>query len=199
MKNIIVLFLLSILSLNGFSQNIDINILKKINANRNKSLDATFKFISNGLYPVSVGTPLVLFSVGLIKKDSLLKQRALYMGKAALVSLFITAATKRIVKRERPFITYPFIEKGALGRGYSFPSGHTSAAFATATSLSITYPKWYIIAPSFLWAGATAYSRIHLGVHYPSDILAGAIIGSGSAFLTHKANKWLRQKRAKKR
>lgn len=81
---------------------------------------------------------------------------------------------------------------------YSMPSGHTSTAFATATSLSLAYPKWYVVAPSFVWAGAIGYSRMHLGVHYPSDVLAGAIVGSGSAYLTYKANQWINKKRKKK-
>ena len=64
-------------------------------------------------------------------------------------------------------------------------------AFATATSLSLTYPKWYIIVPAYSWAGAVGYSRMHLGVHYPSDVFIGALVGAGSAWLTHAMNKKL--------
>ena len=80
----------------------------------------------------------------------------------------------------------------------SFPSGHTSFAFATATSLSIKYPRWYVIAPSYLWAGAVGYSRMNLGVHYPSDVLAGAMLGAGSAWLTCKVNDWYWKKKNNK-
>ena len=65
----------------------------------------------------------------------------------------ITVALKYSVNRERPFVTYPDIKKKSYGGTPSFPSGHTSSAFATATSVSLLYPKWYIIAPSFAWAG----------------------------------------------
>lgn len=83
--------------------------------------------------------------------------------------------------RKRPFVTYPdLITKKSEAGSPSFPSGHTSQAFATATSLSLAYPKWYVIAPSLLWAGAVGYSRMELGVHYPSDVLVGALIGIGS-------------------
>jgi membrane-associated phospholipid phosphatase len=58
-----------------------------------------------------------------------------------------------------------------------------------ATSLSLQYPKWYVIAPAYLYAGTVAYSRMDLGVHYPSDVLSGAIIGSGSAYITYKINR----------
>ena len=180
------------------AQNTDINILRDINVNRNENLDSSFKFITNTAVPVSVVTPIIIYSVGLIKKDSTIKKQAIFIGETFLVSAFITVALKHSVKRERPFDTYSDIDKETSAPGYSFPSGHTSLAFATATSLSMAYPKWYVIAPSFVWAGAVGYSRMHLGVHYPSDVLAGAIIGSGSAYLTYKANKWLNKKRSRK-
>ena len=180
------------------AQNIDITILSDINVNRNTSLDPTFKAITNSALPISVATPLIIYSVGLIKKDSTIKNQALFIGETFLVSAFITTALKYSIKRERPFNTYPDIEKVTAAPGYSFPSGHTSTAFATATSLSMEYPKWYIIAPSFAWASAVGYSRMHLGVHYPSDVVAGAIVGSGSAYISYKLNKWINKKRSEK-
>ena len=71
------------------------------------------------------------------------------------------------------------------------PSGHTSGAFATATALSLKYPEWYVIVPSYLWASSVGLSRMHLGLHYPTDVLAGAVLGAGSAYLTYKVNEWL--------
>ena len=91
-------------------------------------------------------------------------------------------------------MTYPDIFKKAKAGSPSFPSGHTSSAFATATSLSLAYPEWYVIVPSFAYAGTVAYSRMHLGVHYPSDVAAGALIGAGCAYLTFKVNKALLNK-----
>lgn len=177
------------------AQNIDINILRDINVNRNTSLDPAFKGITNSALPISVATPLIIYSVGLMKKDSTIKNQALFIGETFLVSAFITTALKYSIQRDRPFNTYPDIERGTSGPGFSFPSGHTSVAFATATSLSMEYPKWYIIAPSFVWASTVGYSRMHLGVHYPSDVVAGAIVGSCSAYVSYKVNKWMNRKR----
>ena len=193
---ILIVLLFSMTFVNA--QNSDINILRDINVHRNKNLDPAFKLVTNSAVPISVATPIILYSVGLIKKDSSIKKQAIFIGEAFLVNAFITTALKHTIKRDRPFETYPDIDQATSSVGNSFPSGHTSLAFATATSLSLAYPKWYIIAPSFVWAGAVGYSRMHLGVHYPSDVLAGAIIGSGSAYLTYKANKWLNKKRSQK-
>lgn len=178
------------------AQNSDIDLLKKINLNRNTSLESTMVGITNSAMPVSVGTPIIIYAVGLIEKDSTTKKKAIFIGESLAASAFISLALKSITKRDRPYETYPEIENVTLESSYSFPSAHTSSAFSTATSLSMAYPKWYVIAPSFLWAGAVGYSRMYLGVHYPTDVLAGAIVGSGSAFLCYKLNKWINKKRA---
>jgi membrane-associated phospholipid phosphatase len=83
------------------------------------------------------------------------------------------------------WIIYSDIQNVTSGLDPSFPSGHTSMAFSLATSVSLAYPKWYVIFPSYLWAGAVGYSRMDLGVHYPSDVLFGAALGAGSAYLCH--------------
>lgn len=199
MKLIATYLLLLLFSVKGFSQNADIDLLKEINLNRNKSLDPTFRFITNSASPVSVATPVILYSIGLIKKDSTIRNKGIYIGETFLVSAFISTVLKYSVNRDRPFVTYPFIEKASSGGSPSFPSGHTSTAFSTATTLSMSFPKWYVIAPSFIWASAVGYSRMNLGVHYPSDVLVGAIIGSGSAFLSYELNKWVNKKRRKPR
>lgn len=191
-----IFFLLSFVIVS--SQNIDFNILKQVNSNRNKALDPTFKAITNSAIPISIATPVVLYSIGMIQKDSLIKKKAVFVGETFLVSAFITLASKQIIKRERPYNRYLELDPVVFENSYSMPSGHTSSAFATATSLSLAYPKWYVIAPSFVWAGSVGYSRMHLGVHYPSDVFIGALVGSGSAFLTHKANQWLEIKSRKR-
>ena len=173
------------LSWNVCSQNWDIDLLKEINLERNKSLDPTFKFITNSVSPISLGAPIAVLGLGMIQKDSSLKSKGIFMVEALCVNALTTTALKLAFKRDRPFVTYSFLDKQADAGSYSFPSGHTSSAFAFATSLSLAFPKWYVIAPSYVYACAAGYSRMHLGVHYPSDILAGAIVGAGSAFLSN--------------
>jgi membrane-associated phospholipid phosphatase len=169
----------------SFAQNWDIDLLKQINLERNKSLDPSFKFITNSVSPMSIGTPIAVLGLGLIQKDSSLKSNGIIMLEALCVNAFTTTALKLAFNRDRPFVTYPYLDKQAEAGSYSFPSGHTSSAFTLATSLSMAYPKWYVIVPSYVYACAAGYSRMHLGVHYPSDVLAGAIVGTGSALLSH--------------
>ena len=187
------LLLLLIPAIWGFSQNIDINVLRDINLNRNKQLDGVFRGITNSAAPVAIGTPIVLYGIGILTKDSVTTSKSYYIGLTVLTATVLSTALKYSINRPRPFETYPDIEKLTSGGSPSFPSGHTSDAFALATSLTIAYPKWYVIAPSYAWAGAVGYSRMELGVHYPSDVLAGALVGVGSAFVGVYLNKLLNE------
>jgi membrane-associated phospholipid phosphatase len=173
----------------NYSQNLDIDLLRKINLDRNPALDPTFKLITNSVSPMGLAAPVISFSTGYFTNDSALKMKGIYLAESILVSGFVTISMKYAIQRDRPFVTYPDIQKLTGAGSPSFPSGHTSEAFATATSLSLAFPKWYVIAPSFLWASAAGYSRMHLGVHYPSDVLVGALVGAGSAWLCHELNK----------
>jgi len=176
------------------AQNFDINTLKKINANESSFKTNFFKADAQSVNVLNVAAPASVFIAGMIKHNSELKKDGLYMVGAFAISTVISRATKAVVKRKRPFEEYPYIVKRSVGGGYSFPSGHTSAAFTTATSLSLYFPKWYVIAPAYLWASSVGYGRMYQGVHYPTDVLAGAVIGAGSAWLGWKIQHWMDKK-----
>jgi membrane-associated phospholipid phosphatase len=180
------------------AQNPDIDILNRINNHDVSS--ATFKsmrLITNTNTTICAGVPIGLFAAGLIDGNREMKLKAIYMLEAMVISDVISSVLKYSIRRPRPFVTYPFIIQKSPVHSPSFPSGHASYAFSMATSLSIAYPKWYIIVPSMLYASTVGYSRMYLGVHYPSDIIAGAITGAGAAVLTFKINKWLHRSRYK--
>ena len=174
-----------------YSQNADIRILRSLNSPQTLSSDKFFQFISNSDAYLVLAIPAGMGTAGLIKHDDKLFRNACVTLAATTVNFGITTALKYSFNRERPFITYPDITKKSDGGSPSFPSGHTSSAFSTATSLSLAYPKWFIIIPSYTWAGTVGFSRMHLGVHYPSDVLIGALVGAGSAYLTYKINQKL--------
>ncbi len=189
------IFLLLCSSTQLFSQNFDINLLKPINKNETAFKNKYLEFNASSVSALSIGIPAGIVLAGFIKQDKQLQRDALYMGGAFIVSSIVTQATKRIINRQRPFVKYNFIIKRDDESGdLSFPSGHTSAAFCTATSVSLRYRKWYFIAPSYLFAASVAWARMYQGVHYPSDVFAGAIVGAGSAWLGWKVQKWMERK-----
>lgn len=159
------------------------------------SWDRSMKAFSFSAYPVGITTPLGILAHGYVKKDKELIRNGYKSAVAIVLAMSISTGLKYTIQRERPYSRHPLeIIARDHSSTYSFPSGHTTAAFASATSLSLTYKKWYVTAPAFAYAGLMGYSRMRLGVHYPSDVLAGALLGAGSAMLTWKIDKWLRKK-----
>jgi membrane-associated phospholipid phosphatase len=173
------------------AQNLDIRILRYLNSPGRLPSDKLFQFVSNSAVFPEIGIPAGILTSGLIRQDDEIVRKACVIIGAAAINSGITLVVKYSVNRNRPFVTYPDIAKKSAAGSPSFPSGHTSIAFSLATSLTLSYPKWYIIVPAYSWAGTVAFSRMDLGVHYPSDVLAGALIGSGSAWLTYYINKKL--------
>ncbi len=158
------------------------------------------KFVSNSEAYILVGVPLGMGIYDLITKDRDHFNKTLTLT-ASLVGVYaIQTSVKHLIKRDRPFVKYPgYIVNKVEEDGYSFPSNHTGGAFTLATSLSLEYPKWYIIAPSYIWASAVGFSRLQLGVHYPSDVIAGAVIGSATSWACFALKNYIIKRQARKK
>jgi membrane-associated phospholipid phosphatase len=163
-------------------QRLDDRILEDLQSTRTGDQTRLWRFVSDANNYVNAGIPVGVLVDGLIRNDDRTKRNGLYMAASTATTYLLNLAIKQLVKRPRPFLTdlrlTPVYQPGE----YSFPSGHTSSVFSAMTSLSRCYPKWYVIAPSFVWAAGVGYSRMYLGVHYPTDVTAGAVLGTGTAF-----------------
>jgi undecaprenyl-diphosphatase len=170
-------------------QQLDDQIMIDLQNQRTPEQTGIFLFLSKTHLYGDIGVPAGLLAGGIIGNDKQMRQNSLYVASSTLLSSGLTFLIKHIVKRPRPFVQNINIVPVYRAGSTSFPSGHTSSSFATATALSRAYPKWYVIAPAFLWAGSVSYSRMYLGVHYPTDVAAGAALGVGSTFILQSLKK----------
>ena len=88
---------------------------------------------------------------------------------------------KSVFRRRRPWATKAVRVVGRRTRDFSFPSGHSAGSFAAAAALASFYPERAPLL--FTAAGLVGVSRVYLGHHYPSDVVAGAALGSGVGLL----------------
>lgn len=110
-------------------------------------------------------------------------QKFVMVGMILLTSTLVVTTSKMMVGRERPRVSqFETVVHGPArgvrggGRYHSYPSGHTMAAFTLAVATACAY-RW-AAAPMLLLAAMTGFSRIVTGYHFPTDVLAGACLGT---------------------
>ncbi len=157
--------------------NVDRNIYRAVAATPTPTLDETFRKIS------LVADHSMLW-IGVAGVTALLGgkrgRRAAFDGvvSIAVSSAVVNATLKPVLPRQRPDreLHQVIVARHVpLPKSTSFPSGHSASAFAFATGVSGELPE--LAVPLRLAAAAVAWSRVHTGVHYPGDIIAGSLIG----------------------
>lgn len=137
----------------------------------------------------------IVLSLLLLIKKSTRKTGFLSLLSLLIIFLIVNVCMKNGFARIRPYETLTdlllLIEKQS---DFSFPSGHSASSFASAVVLFKQLPKRYGI-PILILAVLIAFSRIYMGVHYPTDILAGILIGSIVALLIVYVNKRIEKKK----
>ncbi|RPE33897.1 undecaprenyl-diphosphatase [Kitasatospora cineracea] len=114
------------------------------------------------------------------------------LGSVAVASAAANLLGKTLARRPRPDRVggkVPEARHVPMPASASFPSGHTASAFAFATGVSSQLP--WAAAPLGLLAATVGYSRVHTGVHYPGDVVAGALLGTVAGSVVAGLDAWV--------
>lgn len=160
--------------------NLDEKILFALNDLNGKyrSLDAIIAWtVSDYLIPVCLCLALVcVWFVGHNKITRYSYQLGVFSALAAMaISSGIAQVLSALIERPRPFVTHDLVVLFYKPTDFSFPANSVAACFAIAAAVSIFNKKLGL--SMFVMGGILAFSRVYVGVHYPSDVLMGAIIG----------------------
>ena len=132
-----------------------------------------------------IGLLWIVLSLGMLCWRPTRKAGALALAALVLGSLCTNVFLKHLVARPRPWLSLPLVPLVAERDPNSFPSGHTCAAFAAGMSWLWALPgRWRWFAP--VLAVCMGLSRLYVGVHYPSDVLAGAAVGTLCAWAVRR-------------
>lgn len=182
---------------NAFKQdpdNFDCRLFRSINNSRSPLKTKVLNTFDNSMLPVAVMLPPSLFIYSRVKRNTYDENSAYLLFTSEFTNFAVTFGIKTFIKRDRPLNALKNVhsKKIPVLDVYSFPSGHASTTFAMATAFALRYPAYpQVYAPMFAWGLVIAYARPYFGMHYPSDLLAGAIIGSGSSILVYSLRKEL--------
>lgn len=140
----------------------------------------------------------IVLSVLLMIPERTRKVGITAIAAIAIGALITNVTLKNLIARTRPYEVIDGL-KLLIERqhDYSFPSGHTCASFAAACVYYRMGPKRWAI-PAVILASLIAFSRLYVGVHYPSDVLAGLLIGAFSAWAAVKIEEYVVLKRKQK-
>lgn len=161
----------------------ELHFLKFLESIHSPILDKLMIFITSlgngGLFWIALG--LIL----LFQKNKNSKRKALNLFLSLIIfSLVGLVILKPLIGRPRPFMVEAFNLLIKPPMGYSFPSGHTGSSFAAAFTIYYYNKKQGLLA--LILAALIGFSRMYLSVHYPTDVLAGLVLGGLSSLVATK-------------
>jgi undecaprenyl-diphosphatase len=112
--------------------------------------------------------------------------RVLHVIAAMAMAWTLARLVQHFIPIDRPFVVGLGKQWLPHAASHSFPSLHASVAFGFAAAVALATGRLYWAFPALALALLVAWSRVYLGLHYPSDVLAGALVGAASAWLTYR-------------
>lgn len=128
------------------------------------------------------------------------KKSGFILFSSTLYSVVAMGVLKAIVRAPRPFQVLESIKgkRVQTATGYSFPSGHTTTAAASYTSLALIFQKRIVSILSALLIALIGISRLYLGVHWPNDVFGGLVLGASISMLAYRPLSMLYDDRKKR-
>lgn len=169
----------------------DLTLLRIVNGYHTPMADSMMTILTNGLTWIPLYAALVFI---IFRNNDSTRAALLVVGGAALCVLLTAGVSEFAVKplfhRPRPTFDPAVcasinIVDNMRGSGYSFFSAHSANTFGIALYVSLTAKNRLLTAAMMLWSLLNCYTRLYLGVHYPSDILAGLVFGAVAATITY--------------
>ena len=149
--------------------------------------------LSDTTSAIAYGVPVLLFVIGLILQRRYLLYKAICLLLTVLTADYTTLLLKHLFRRQRPYELSSAITQYSDGGNFSFPSGHTTMAAAMAAGVYFLFPEWRYRPLVLAWSILVGFSRVYLGVHYPSDVLGAMMIAIIVALFVFSLSKRFRK------
>jgi len=169
----------------------EVDLFSTIYTNDSPLMSGWMRAVDTSAYPIMFGAPPAYFLTAALRDDVQLRDATAF-ALAWIGTAGSALVLKKVVKKPRPYVVEPGVTRKlhyasdtSLGDYSSMPSGHAALSAVIATFASLEFPKWYVVAPATVWSVSSSISRIWHGVHYPSDVLAGTILGAAAAVTVH--------------
>lgn len=141
-------------------------------------LTALALFVTDRLPQLMAGGAVGIFLAG----DRRVRLRVLQVLAAMAMAWLLARLGQHFIPADRPFVLGLGTQWLPHAASHGFPSNHASVVFGFATAIALTAGRWYWGLLALVAAVLVAWSRVYLGLHFPSDVLAGALVGATSAW-----------------
>ncbi|MDA0875309.1 MAG: phosphatase PAP2 family protein [Bacteroidetes bacterium] len=168
----------------------DVSLLRRVNGWDGRAVQVWLEGAHRSAYPVMFGSVPAWWAAAALS-DRVDGQDAMLFSAAWAGTAGMTWAGKRLLARPRPFTVMEDLQdrggRSGLDDRSSMPSGHAALSAVSATWFILENPEGPVPWVAGAWAASVGLSRVWKGVHYPSDVWVGVVLGTGAGWLVHRS------------